>query len=462
MAARKDIWTWMEGIKADRVILMAVILLSLFSILTVFSSTSLAGEVMNGSKTRIDLLLEQFFIIGVGFGIVILIYFIPAIGFIRVVSQIGFVLSILIALPVMLKLNAGDKTAAIRAIEINQAWRIVSVKGIQIHVFEFMKVFMIMYLGWAVDAWKGKKFRVTNWFYRNSTHCRWLRPDGFWTPFIYIGFPIIIATICFATGSASSAIFMCGIMCLTAVFGGVKIKQLAIYLAVLFGMFIGGYGLYKAGLEKIGGPYQRLETAVSRLGHFTEQKSCKEIIAEAPTRDNMFERQKAIDDNMQKESAKLAINHGKIPRGPGRSTQKYRTSEMFSDYVFSFIVEEYGFLGALFILIIYISILARGSLIARQCKNVFSKTAVAGLALLISLQAMMHILINVGWGPVTGQTLPMLSDGKSAMLAFYIAFAVLLNISKNVKKQLEKEAKEKGVLITQDETTSENGRQTID
>lgn len=462
MAGKKDIWTWMEGIKADRVILMAVILLSLFSILTVFSSTSLSGEVMNGSKTRVDLLMEQFFIIGVGFLILAVVYFLPPIGIIRVVSQFGFIISLLIVMPVVTKLNAGDKTAAIRAIQVNDAWRIVSVKGIQLHVFEFMKVFMIMYIGWAVDAWKGRKFRISNWFYRNYEHCKWLRPDGFWTPMIYIGIPIIAATVVFATGSASSAIFMCLIMFLTAGFGGVKIKQIAIYLAVMVGLLTAGYILYKAGVQKFEGPYQRLETAVGRVTRWTENKSLEDILAEKPTRENAFARQTAIDKNMQTESAKLAINHGKIPRGPGRSTQKYRTSEMFSDYVFSFIVEEYGLLGAIIILIIYISILARGSLIARQCKNVFPKTAVAGLSLLITLQAMMHICINVGLGPVTGQTLPMLSDGKSAMIAFYIAFAVLLNISKNVKKQLEREAAEKGALIPQEEVQSENGRQTID
>lgn len=462
MAEKKNIWTWMEGIKADRVILMAVILLSLFSILTVFSSTSLSGEVMSGSKTRIDLLLEQFLIIGVGFGLLAFIYFVPPIGVIRFLSQGGFILSLIIIMPVVTKMNAGDKTAAIRAVVINDAWRIVSVKGVQLHVFEFMKVLMIMYIGWAVDAWKGRKFRVTNWFYRNYDHCKWLRPDGFWTPMIYIGLPMIIATICFATGSASSAIFMCAIMFLTAGFGGVKIRQLAIYFAIMVGMFLTGYGLYKAGVDALKGPYQRLETAAGRLSRWREDKSLEEILAEKPTRENAFTRQAAIDENMQEESAKLAINHGKIPRGPGRSTQKYRTSEMFSDYVFSFIVEEYGLLGALAILIIYISILARGSLIARQCKNVFPKTVVAGLSLLITLQAMMHICINVGIGPVTGQTLPMLSDGKSAMIAFYIAFAVLLNISKNVKKQLEREAAAKGTLLPQEETQSENGRQTID
>ena len=98
--------------------------------------------------------------------------------------------------------------------------------------------------------------------------------------------------------------------------------------------------------------------------------------------------------------------------------------------MFSFIIEEYGILfGAIPLLILYLSLLARGSIIVRNCDNVFAKTSVGGLCLLISFQAVVHMMINVGLLPSTGQTLPMISEGKGSFLMFCLAFGIILSIS---------------------------------
>ena len=120
---------------------------------------------------------------------------------------------------------------------------------------------------------------------------------------------------------------------------------------------------------------------------------------------------------------------------------------MFSDYMFSFIIEEYGILGGILVITLYVSLLARASLIVRSCDNEFAKTAVAGLAVLISGQALMHMFINADLGPLTGQTLPMISHGKSSFFAFSIAFGVLLSISKMAKAKIMKEEAESEPLV---------------
>ena len=107
--------------------------------------------------------------------------------------------------------------------------------------------------------------------------------------------------------------------------------------------------------------------------------------------------------------------------------------------MFSFIVEEYGLLGGLFVLILFISLLARGSTIARLCPEEFEKMAVGGLSLMITAQAFMHIFVNVDIGPMTGQTLPLISDGSFAFLMFSIAFGIILSISRIVRTQIKKE-----------------------
>ena len=140
-------------------------------------------------------------------------------------------------------------------------------------------------------------------------------------------------------------------------------------------------------------------------------------------------------------SAKIAIHEGKlIGKGPGRSTQRYVVPIMFEDYMFSFIVEEYGLLGGIFVIILYISLIARGSIIVRNCDNHFAKTAVAGLVVLITGQAMMHIMINCDMGPLTGQTLPLISHGNSSYLMFSLAFGIILSISKMARRKIAREA----------------------
>jgi cell division protein FtsW len=121
---------------------------------------------------------------------------------------------------------------------------------------------------------------------------------------------------------------------------------------------------------------------------------------------------------------------------------------MFEDYMFSFIVEEYGLFGAILIIILYGSLLARGSLIAKSCGEMhFAKSAVAGLVMLITCQAAMHMLINVDLGPLTGQTLPMISHGNSSFLAFCVAFGIILAISRITSEKVQQATDETKPLI---------------
>ena len=145
-----------------------------------------------------------------------------------------------------------------------------------------------------------------------------------------------------------------------------------------------------------------------------------------------------LDKIKQPYSAKIAIHEGGIiGKGIGGSTQKYVVSNIYGDYMFSFIVEEYGLLGGILIILLYVSLLARGSLIASKCSNEFAKIAVGGLSILITAQAFMHMLVNVDIGPMTGQTLPLISHGSFAFLVFCIAFGVILSISRMTRDEIK-------------------------
>jgi cell division protein FtsW len=105
--------------------------------------------------------------------------------------------------------------------------------------------------------------------------------------------------------------------------------------------------------------------------------------------------------------------------------------------MYSFLIEEYGLLGGIFIIILYLSLLARSSMIVRMCNNEFAKIAIGGLAFMITGQAFLHILVNSGLIPMTGQTLPLLSDGASAFLMSCLAFGIILSISRMAKKKVQ-------------------------
>jgi cell division protein FtsW len=105
--------------------------------------------------------------------------------------------------------------------------------------------------------------------------------------------------------------------------------------------------------------------------------------------------------------------------------------------MFSFLIEEYGLIGGIFIILLYISLIARCSMISRLCGNEFAKIAIGGLAFLITGQAFMHMLVNVDIMPMTGQTLPLISDGASAFLMSCLAFGIILSISRMAKKKVQ-------------------------
>ena len=116
---------------------------------------------------------------------------------------------------------------------------------------------------------------------------------------------------------------------------------------------------------------------------------------------------------------------------------------MYEDYMYSFIIEEYGLVGGILILMLYGTLLARGSIIVRNCDTVFAKCAVAGLVALISCQALLHILVidhAVNFHAV--QNLPMISHGNSSFLCFCVAFGIILSISRMAKKKIARETAE--------------------
>ena len=232
-------------------------------------------------------------------------------------------------------------------------------------------------------------------------------------------------------GSGSSGLFIGAILLATLLIGGIPIREALIGGAIAIGMLFGAFGLYKASDGKLMKKFERFETMESRVGAKYDTQRLSTL---KPLSKEFYEEKDRIQ---QPYGAKVAIHEGGIAgKGSGNSTQKYIVSNIYGDYMFSFLIEEYGLWGAIILLILYVSLLARGSQIARMCTKEFTKLAVGGLSLLITGQAFMHMFVNVDIGPMTGQTLPLVSHGAFAFLMFCIAFGIILNISKLTKNQM--------------------------
>ena len=432
---------FIDRIEGDKVVLFIVSALTLISALAIFSSTS---QLAGGSLDRMDLIKDHLKWVICGYALILIIYKIKSIRTIRIASQLGF----LVSFTLLLLLDCRIKSGFISAINLNDAYRILRIGGFQLHVFEATKVCMVMYVAWALHSYrqdceameKNKKsptFTIANRLSRIS----WL--SFLKTPrskrIIYLYAPVLIVAGMVLPGSNSSMMLIGGICFLMLMIGKMPMKEIGIILGT--GVAVIGLcaGIFLISDGKIF-ENTRLKQLFTRIGADYSIERLIDVENDAAYGPKSREWYRVLDKIRQPYGAQIAIHEGGIfGKFSGNSTQKYVVAHIYSDYMFSFIVEEYGLLGGIVILILFISLLARGSYISSMCKNDFAKYAVGGLSLLISGQAFLHILVNVGITPMTGQTLPMISDGSFAFVMFCIAFGIILSISRMAQQQIRQE-----------------------
>lgn len=410
---KKTFWNFLDHLGGDKVVWIIVTMLILTSLVCIFSSTS---RLLRTGETRVDIIKSQFTIVFAGLVAIILCCSIKKIEIYRKLSISGFIVSALL----LVFLDAGISIGPLKAADINTARRVIKFGGIQIHVFEIVKVAMVLYLAWAMDALKKGRIKFIK--------------SRIWQKILLLYVPFLTTFALILPGSNSSAIFIGGLMLTMLLLGEGNLKDLLL-LGCLGVTFLGiSFGVY----EISDGKYmKRIGTLKSRLSKATDWEQV--FLDSKPGTKNYYT---ALDKIRQPYSAKIAVHEGGlIGKGAGQSTQRYVVPDISEDFMFSFIIEEYGLLGGIIVIILYVSLLARGSLIAKKCsdEDYFAKLAVAGLCLLITGQAFLHMFVNADLGLNTGQTLPLISHGNSAFLCFCIAFGIILSISRITAKAVEKE-----------------------
>ena len=417
---------WLEG---DRIIWIIVFAIIMFSIVGMASSTSLLAKL--NSASRFDYAIQQVYI---SFGGLVLIWLIckfGRVGILKFLSRLGFIGSALLLILLDSHFQGIPFLTPVETQPGSGTWRTIIMFGVPVMVYEVVKVAMVMYLAWALQTLKQKETQLAD----KLAAFGWLRflstEEG--KVMFYVGAPMVIVFLLELAGSNSSAIFLGLVMGFTVIVGKMKFKY--IFHLILAGVIALGLVF---GMQKITGWkfLTRVTTAISRVSDF-HGDPVKELHKHEP---GTLAFQRILDSSKQVTSAKVAVSTGGLlGKGPGKSTQRYIVSVMYEDYMFSFIIEEYGLLGGMLILMLYGTLLARGSIIVRNCDTVFAKCTVAGLVALISCQALLHILVNVDLMPMTGQNLPMISHGNSSFLCFCVAFGVILSISRMAKKKIARE-----------------------
>lgn len=156
-----------------------------------------------------------------------------------------------------------------------------------------------------------------------------------------------------------------------------------------------------------------------------------------------FSNTDVTEADYQIEKAKIAIATGGIQGvGPGKSTQKNFLPQSASDFIYAIIVEEYGLIGGVFLLIMYSWLLFRIVIVAQNADTVFGKLVVLGVGLPIIFQALINMAVAVELFPVTGQTLPLISSGGTSIWMSCLAFGIILSVSskrQELKEEIEKE-----------------------
>jgi len=378
--------------KGDPNIWAIIVGLSVFSLLAVYSSTGTLAYRWAGGNTAVYILRHSAFL---AFGLVLA--FVLHIYSYKKYIRFHIVLIVIAIVLLLLTLKYG--------IEINDAKR----KFLGFQTSDFAKLALIIFLAKRLASRQEKirEFKKT------------LIPM-----FIIIG--LVCVLILPANFSTAAMLFT---VCVILLFvGRASLRQLSglcVITVILCAMLVASlYGLQKVGVENV--LTQRATTWVNRFVRFIDDK---------PEEEN-------LGKNYQVMQAKIAVGTGGFfGKGPGNSIQRNFLPHPYSDFIFAIIIEEYGALGAMVILFLYLNLLYRAILIVRKCDKTFPAFLVLGLSISVVFQAFVNMAVAVGLLPVTGQPLPLVSMGGTSMLFTSAAFGIILSVSREVYPKEELQAR---------------------
>lgn len=386
---------WFKG---DRVLWVIVAVLAVISVLVVYSSTAKMAYDPRTLRSTTHFLNQQVIILLLSLGTMLLVQRLNS-RFYNRLSGLVYLLSLLLTLSVYF---LGFST--------NGAARWIPIGPFQFQPSEALKVATVMFLARQLAARQSKidKLQIVPslkfWTWRSSSEQQRIWREGTWP----ILMPIVIACAVIFPAHTSSAALLFLASWVMMLIGRVRKRE----LMKLFGYALLGFVLLMA--LDLG----RSETAEGRLSTWVKLWVLPQD-------------QKPIEHLTDSERSMIAIhNGGLLGEGAGQSAMRVEMVHPESDFAFAFFVEEYGLLLAVALMMLYLWIFFRAIEIFKRCGTAFPGLLVLGLALMITCQALLHIMVTVNLIPETGQTLPLISRGGSSTLFTAIALGMILSVSR--------------------------------
>lgn len=386
---------WFKG---DRVLWVIVAVLAVISVLVVYSSTAKMAYDPRTLRSTTHFLNQQVIILLLSLGTMLLVQRLNS-RFYNRLSGLVYLLSLLMTLSVYF---LGFST--------NGAARWIPIGPFQFQPSEALKVATVMFLARQLAARQSKidKLQIVPslkfWTWRSSSEQQRIWREGTWP----ILMPIVIACAVIFPAHTSSAALLFLASWVMMLIGRVRKRE----LMKLFGYALLGFVLLMA--LDLG----RSETAEGRLSTWVKLWVLPQD-------------QKPIEQLTDSERSMIAIhNGGLLGEGAGQSAMRVEMVHPESDFAFAFFVEEYGLLLSVALMMLYLWIFFRAIEIFKRCGTAFPGLLVLGLALMITCQALLHIMVTVNLIPETGQTLPLISRGGSSTLFTAIALGMILSVSR--------------------------------
>jgi cell division protein FtsW len=374
-------------IKGDRVIWMVVIILSLLSLLAVYSSTgTLAYKYQEGNT--LHYMLKHLVILSLGF---ILMYIAHKVKY-TYYSRI-FQVALYIAIPLLIVTLFFGK-------DVNEAKRALPLPfGLTFQASDLAKLTLIIYLARILT----KKQNVL---------------DDFKSLFVPVMLPIILVCGLILPSNLSTAVMLYVTSLVLLFIGRVRFLNLIKFVGIAVGaLFLFICVLLLLPKEKQG----RLETWQHRIETFSGGGQEEDQVTQS----------------------KIAVaSGGFFGKMPGNSTQRNFLSHPYSDFIFAIILEEYGLLGGAFVVLLYMILLFRAVRIVTKIPRTFGAFLTIGVAFSLVFQALINMGVAVDLLPVTGQPLPLVSMGGTSIWFTSLSIGIILSVSKEVSKGAKDEEPE--------------------
>ena len=381
--------------RGDRVIWIVLLLLSLLSLLIVYSSTGALAYRQVGGNTWY-FLIRQVFFIGAGLGLMLVMVNFLSVKIYSILANLLIYLSIGLLFTTVVMKFAGMLGGSGRTLDLG---------FISFQPAELAKISLIMYTAKVLGKNQKTKGELKKAFIKIIIHAA------------------VVCGLIFVSDFSSAALLFATILTMMFV-GRIPYK----YMFMVVGAGIAMVALIYVLADQFPQAPARVHTIKGRIDRFINgDPSAEHGITQA-------------------DYAKLAIYEGGIiGKGPGHSDVSNYMAAAYNDFIFAIIVEEYGLLVGIFVLFLYLIFFFRSVVIVRRATRTFPAFLVTGLTLVLVFQAMINIGVSTGLLPVTGQPLPWVSLGGTSLLFTSIAFGCILSVS--YQNQVNRETRNPAVQV---------------